>query len=762
MNPIPDYKNPSLSVEQRVDDLLARMTVEEKVAQLHRTFWEELDFLGEDVGFLDAEGNLSSTQAMKQLEHGICGMGRPSLKRTPRQAAVLTNAIQRYLLEHTRLGIPAFFNEEALHGLMAYRATSFPQAIALASTWNPELVEQIFTAAAHETRTRGSNYVFTPVLDLAREPRWGRTEETYGEDPYLVSRMGAAAVRGLQGRGPAIDKQHVIATAKHYTAHGQPEGGTNCAPANFSERILREQFLPPFQAAIVEAGAGSVMASYNEIDGIPSHVNTWLLQDILRQEWGFRGFVTSDGGGVDQLIHMHHVAADHAEAARKALEAGIDIELGRCFATLIEQVQAGRVAEATLDAAVKRVLRAKFLLSLFDDPYVDPDEAERVNNSPAHRSLALQAARQALVLLKNAGDMLPLDIDKLKTMAVIGPNATELHLGGYSYDPGQGVTILDGIQARVGDKVQVLYAEGCRINEGRRDWRAWWVDDVIPPDPTEDAARITEAARIARLADVALLVLGENEATCREGWSQDHLGDRDTLALPGNQDALVRAVLETGTPIVILLINGRPLSIPSIVECVPAILEGWYLGQEGGTAAAEVLFGDVNPSGKLPVTFPRTVGQLPVYHYQKPSAKRGFLFSDNTPLFPFGHGLSYTTFGYQNLRLEPRQIGVGGKAQVSVEVTNTGTRAGEEVVQLYLRDRVSSVTRPIRELKGFSRLSLQPGETRSVSFTLTPDDLSFLDVHMQRVVEPGLFDVMVGGSSAQLESVTLEVVSLPD
>jgi beta-glucosidase len=757
METTPDYKNPILPVEQRVDDLLGRMTVAEKVAQLHRTFWEELDFLGEDASFLDAEGNLSSARAAIQLEHGICGMGRPSLRRTPRQAAVLTNAIQRFLLENTRLGIPAFFNEEALHGLMAFRATSFPQAIALASTWNPALVEQIFTAAALETRTRGSNYVFTPVLDLAREPRWGRTEETYGEDPYLVSRMGAAAVCGLQGRGPAIDKKHVIATAKHYAAHGQPEGGTNSAPVNISERILREQFLLPFQAAVVEAGAGSVMASYNEIDGIPAHVNTWLLQKVLRQEWGFQGFVTSDGGGVNDLINLHHVAADEAEAARKALEAGIDIELGRCFATLIEQVQAGRIAEATLDAAVRRVLRAKFMLGLFDDPYVDPDEAERVNNSPAHRDLALQAARQAIVLLKDEGGLLPLDRSQLKTLAVIGPNAADLHLGGYSYDPGQGVTILDGIKAKVGDTVQVLYAEGCRINEGVRDWRAWWVDEVIPPDPAEDAARITEAVRVARSADIALLVLGENEATCREGWSQDHLGDRDTLALPGNQDALVRAVLETGTPVVVLLINGRPLSIPEIVERVPAVLEAWYLGQEGGTAVAEVLFGDVNPSGKLPITFPRTVGQLPAYHYQKPSAKRGFLFSDSTPLFPFGHGLSYTTFGYQNLRVEPRQIGVGGKAQVSVEVTNTGQRAGDEVVQLYLRDRISSVTRPIRELKGFTRISLQPGETRSVTFTLTPDDLSFLDVHMQRVVEPGLFDVMVGGSSAQLESVTLEV-----
>jgi len=761
---MPAYRNPALPIEQRVADLLSRMTLEDKVAQVHRVIWEELDFLGEDVALLDAEGNLASAGATRHLAHGVSGFGRISLKRTPRAAAALTNALQQYLRQHTRLGIPALFNEEGLHGLMAYRATSFPQAIALASTWDPALVEQIFTAAALETRTRGSNYVFTPVLDVARDPRWGRTEETFGEDPYLIARMGVAAIRGLQGNGPWIDKRHVIATAKHYAAHGQPEGGTNSAPANFSERILREQLFPPFEAAVVEANVGSVMASYNEIDGIPAHVNVWLLRDVLRREWGFQGFVTSDGGGVDQLVSLHHVAADKAEAARRALQAGVDVELGSCYATLAGQIQAGLIAKDTLDVAVARVLRAKFRLRLFDDPYVDPDEAERVNNCAEHRALALKAAHEAIILLKNEGNMLPLDLRQIKpgvlirTIAVIGPNAADLHLGGYSWDPGRGVTVLEGIRAKVGSAAEVRYAEGCRITEPPNDWRAWWEDDVIAPDPAADAARIAEAVHAAEAADVVLLVLGENEATCREGWSQEHLGDRDTLDLPGRQEELARAVVATGKPVVALLINGRPLSVNYLTARVPAILEGWYLGQEGGTAVADVLFGDVNPSGKLPITFPRSVGQIPAYHYHKPSARRGFLFSDIAPLFPFGHGLSYTTFAYANLRVEPARIGVGGTATVSVQVTNTGQRAGDEVVQLYLRDQVSSLTRPVKELKGFARITLQPGETRTVTFTLTPGSLAFLDAQQECVVEPGLFDVMVGSSSVHVQTVTLEVV----
>jgi beta-glucosidase len=607
-------------------------------------------------------------------------------------------------------------------------------------------------------RVRGVHLALTPVLDLARDPRWGRTEETYGEDPYLTAVLGVAAVRGLQGRGPAVDRRHVLATAKHFAVHGQPEGGTNVAPGNYAERVIREQFLRPFQAAVQEAGVACVMASYNEINGIPSHINRWLLRDILRREWGFRGIVISDGWGVNDLVRLHHVAETYAEAARKALQAGIDLELGTCFAELVQEVREQRVAEATLDAAVARLLSAKFALGLFEDVYVDPDEAERLTNCAAHRQLALEAAHKAIVLLKNEGNLLPLDMASLRTIAVIGPNAADLHLGGYSADPGCGFSVLEGIRQKVGSRARVLYAEGCRITEGVQGWAAWSEDAVVPGDPAENAARIAEAVRVAQEADVALVVVGDNESTCREGWSPEHLGDRDSLDLLGQQDELIRAVVETGTPTIVLLINGRPIAINYAAAHVPAILEGWYLGQETGVAVADVLFGDVNPGGKLPITFPRSVGQLPAYYYHKPSARRGYLFTSIEPLFPFGHGLSYTAFRYENLRLASPRIGVGGVAHVRVDVTNTGNRTGDEVVQMYIRDQVSSLTRPVKELRGFQRITLQPGETRTVEFDLPPEALAFLDENMEWVVEPGLFDVMVGGSSAQVSTVQLQVV----
>ena len=655
------------------------------------------------------------------------------------------NKIQRFLVKQTRLGIPAFAIDEALHGLMAQGSTFFPQAIGLASTWNPDLVHEVFTATAAEMRARGGSYALTPVLDLARDPRWGRTEETYGEDPHLVSRLGVAAIRGLQGDHLPIDQQHVIATAKHFAVHGQPEGGRNAAPANYAERDIREFFLVPFQAAVVEAHVQSVMASYNEINGIPVHVNHWLLRDVLRQEWGFGGFITSDGGGIRQLVTDHHVAANQAEAARKVLQAGIDFELDTCFGTLLSQVREGVVPEALIDTAVARILRAKFLLGLFEQPYAEAAYAERLTNCGAHQQLALRAARQAIVLLKNDGNLLPLDRHALKSIAVIGPNAAVTHLGGYSAEPAYDVSVLEGIRHKVGEAISVVYAEGCRITEGVQGWQGWWNNEVVPGDPIEDEARIAEAVAAARSADVALVVVGENEATCREAWSENHLGDRASLDLLGRQDDLVQAIVATGTPTIVLLINGRPLSINWIAEHVPAILEGWYLGQETGTAVAEVLFGDVNPGGKLPITFPRSVGHIPAYYYRKPSAQRSYLSSPSGPLFPFGHGLSYTTFEYHDLQVTPAQIKPGGKAVVSVRVVNTGSRPGDEVVQLYVRDQISSVTRPVKLLQGFQRITLAPGADQTIEFEITPDQLSFLDEHLERIVEPGLFDLMVGG-----------------
>jgi beta-glucosidase len=746
--PQPAYRNPNLPIEVRVADLLKRMTLEEKVDQLaggrRRTHAEE-------------------NPEAKQVFEKLAQLYRENSQVSAHDAAEARNAAQHYLVEKTRLGIPALFQGEALHGFMANGSTSFPQVLGLASTWDPELVQQAFHAAGDEMASAGVSQAFSPVLDLARDPRWGRTEETYGEDPYLVSRMGVAAINGLQGTSGMIDRHHVMATAKHFAAHGQPEGGTNTAPANYSEREIRETFLVPFRAAVEQAHVGSVMASYNEIDGIPAHINHWLLDRVLRQEWGFRGYVVSDGAGLQMLVETHHVAADKAEAARKALAAGVDFDLsdGSVYATLVDQVREGKIAEAELDKAVARVLGAKFRLGLFDHPYVDADYAQRITNSAEHQQLALKVAQKSIVLLKNEGNLLPLDIKKYKTIAVIGPNAADVHLGGYSRDPGAGnqVSILDGIRKRAGADAKVVYAEGCKITTGKQGWAAWYENDVKQPEPGSQAESIRNAAALARTAGVAIVVVGENESTNREAWSENHLGDRDSLDLLGAQEELVRAIMETGTPTVVLLINGRPLSINYIKEHVPAILEGWYLGEQGGVAAANVIFGDVNPGGKLPITFPRSVGELPDFYNHKPSRNRSYLFSGRDVLFPFGFGLSYTQFHFDNLRVEPQTVGPAGTAKVSIDVTNAGSREGDEVAQLYIHQRVASITRPVEQLRGFKRVTLKPGEKITVEFEVGPDDLSLLDVNMNRVVELGTFDLMVGANSAQTSSVPLQVVA---
>ncbi|HYK21612.1 MAG TPA: glycoside hydrolase family 3 N-terminal domain-containing protein [Pyrinomonadaceae bacterium] len=753
----PDYKNPKLPVERRVADLLSRMTLEEKVAQL-TCLWGGRPQVGPQTDFSVDRGEFSPAKAAEVMKYGIGQIARQRERKGPREGAMFANAVQKWLVENTRLGIPAIFHDEILHGNMAQGSTSFPQPIALATTWDPEFVAKIFTAGALETRARGSEQVLGPNLDLARDPRWGRTEETYGEDPYLTSRMAVAIVRALQGPGPGVDENHVMATAKHFAAHGQPESGANIGPVNFSERALREYFLPSFKAAVTEAGIMSVMPSYNEIDGVPSHANRWLLQKILREEWGFNGLVVSDYYAIPQMVDLHHVAADKDAAAKLAIEAGVDAELPDpdAFPLLVRLVKEGQVSEAALDRAVARNLRAKFLLGLFENPYVDVERAVRVTNSSEHQALAAEAARRSLTLLKNENNLLPLNVSALKSIAVIGPNAARVHLGGYSDNPGRGVSVLQGVKDKVGSRINVAYAEGCKITKEGGDWFA---DTAHLSDPAEDRKLIAEAVQVARASDVALLVLGGNEDTNKEGWADTHLGDRDSLDLIGRQNDLVKAVLETGKPTIVLLINSGPLSINYIAENVPAILEGFYLGQETGTGVADVLFGDYNPSAKLTISFPRSVGQLPLYYNRKPTARRGYLFANKEPLFPFGFGLSYTTFAYSNLKVNPARIGVAGETRVSVTVTNTGKRAGDEVVQLYIRDLVSSVTRPIMELKDFKRVSLGPGESKTVEFVITPDKLAFLDLNMKTIVEPGWFDIMVGASSVKYETAKLEVVA---
>jgi len=749
------YRDSNAPVEQRVADLLSRMTLEEKVAQLTST----MEMLGFDSGasksFVDKQGKFLPEHAAEIFGRGIGQISRPGGMRGPRETAEFTNAIQKWMIENTRLGIPVMFHEEALHGPATHGATSFPQAIALASTWDSDLVYEVFSATALETRSRGVHQVLSPVLDLARDPRWGRTEETYGEDPYLAARMGVAAVRGFQGNAPPVDKAHVIATGKHFAVHGQPENGTNVGPANYSERIIREQFLVPFEAAVKKAKLQSIMASYNEIDGVPSHANRDLLEGILRSEWGFAGHIVSDYFGIRELKEKHFVAGSYEESARQALEAGVDLELpyAEVYPLLLEQVRQGRISEAALDASVARVLRSKFITGLFDDPYADPDLAEKVSNSQEHRVLALRAAREAIILLKNEGGLLPLDKDKFKKIAVIGPNAEEVHLGNYSGFPERGVSILQGIKDRVGAE-NVIFAEGCRITENRP--APFSNEEIRFGDPELNAGRIREAFSIAEKADVIILALGGNELTSRESWT-GHLGDRDSLDLPGSQDDLVRAMMGLGKPVVVFLQHGRPNAINYISENVPAILEGWYLGQEGGTAVADVLFGDYNPGGKLPVSVPRTTGQLPIFYNYKPTARRGYIGSATDPIYPFGWGLSYTTFKYANLSVTPDNIGTGAKTAVSVDVTNAGNVTGDEVVQLYIRDEVSSVTRPVKELKGFKRITLEPGETRTVSFSLGPEELSFLDRDMHRTVEPGAFRIMIGGNSVDLMEIVLNV-----
>ena len=747
----PRYKDASLPIEDRVADLVGRMTLEEKVDQITGG-WEGR------VGVVDSTGTYNAEQARKFLlnEWG------DEQKFPPRQAAILRNGIQRFQLEKTRLGIPEMFLSEGLHGVMEYGSTSYPQALGLAATWDPALVKRVFSAVGDEAGSRGLGQVFSPVLDIARDPRWGRTEETYGEDPYLVSRMGVAAIEGLQGDDFLIGRHHVMATAKHFAVHGQPEGGTNTAPGNYSERVIRENFLVPFQAAVQEARVGSVMASYNEIDGVPSHMNRWLLGKVLRQEWGFKGYIISDDFGIQMMAQTHHVATNTQDAARLALAAGVDYDLsdGSAYRSLVDQVKQGLVPASEVDQAVAHVLAVKFRLGLFDDPYTDPDYAERVTNGEEHRKIALEAARKAIVLLKNDKNLLPLDLAKLKTIAVIGPNAADVHIGGYSRNPVYGVSVLDGIRARVGNKASVLYAEGCKITNAPQGYLGSEAENVQLVDPKTQTASIQEAVETARKADVAILVVGENESTNREAWSEDHRGDRDSLDLLGAQNDLIKAVVETGTPTVVLLLNGRPLSINYIAEKVPAILEGFYLGEEGGTGAAEVIFGDVNPGGKLPITFPHTVGALPDFYNHKPTDNRSYEFSTRQPLFAFGYGLSYTTFSFDNLRVEPKEIFTGGTAKVSVDVTNTGKRAGDEVTELYVHPRVSSVSQPVMQLKGFERITLQPGEKKTVEFTITPEMLSILNLDMNRVVEPGVYELMVGPSSDKTSTVRLSVTGL--
>jgi beta-glucosidase len=764
--PLATYQDASAPVDRRVADLLARMTIEEKVAQLV-TVWTQR------ASIQDAQGRFAPANAKALLGNGLGEIARPSeiangakgpRVRSPREQAEFVNAVQKWVKENTRLAIPVMFHEEALHGLVAPLATPFPVPLALGSSWDPALVERVMAVAAKEARARGCQHVLAPVIDLARDPRWGRIEETFGEDPFLVTRFGVAAVHGYQGMTSQaaglqpLAKDKVFATLKHFAGHGSHEGGINTAPSLIPERLLRAELLPPFEAA-VKAGAWSVMPSYNEVDGVPSHVNRWLIEDVLRGEWGFTGLVASDYFAIAQLVERHHVAADKADAARRSIESGIDMELPDpdAFPALVALVKDGRVPMATIDRAVGRVLAGKFASGLFEQPYVDANEAETIVQTPAHRALALEAARRSIVLLKNDASLLPLDRTKVKTLAVIGPNAKGVHLGGYSSgQPPAGVDMLAGITKAAGAGVKIVYAEGVRITEHDANW---WQDPVTLADPDKNRTRIAEAVKLAQQADAIVVIAGTNESTSREAWADNHLGDASDITLSSQQDALIEALAALKKPIALVLVNGRPLALANVAPRVSAMLETWYLGVEGGTAVGEALFGDINPGGKLPVSLPKNVGQLPVYYNRRPTSFRDYLDVSREPLFPFGHGLSYTTFTLGQPAVAPASIGVNEQATVTVSIANTGTRRGDEVVQLYIRDVVSSVTRPVKELAGFERVTLEPGEKKTVTFTLGADALSLIGVDMKRVVEPGRFDLMVGASSATLKTIPLDVVA---
>ncbi len=761
------YKDASQPVAARVEDLLRRMTLEEKVAQMIGV-WEKKG----DIQ--DAKGNFSAAKASRVFPNGLGQITRPSDKRgvtasnnaagvaadavnrTAQETADYINAAQRWAVEQTRLGIPMIMHEEALHGYVARGATSFPQSIALASSWDPALVERVFSVAAREMRARGANLALAPVVDVARDPRWGRIEETYGEDPYLVGEMGLAAIRGFQGTTLPLKPDKVMVTLKHMTGHGQPENGTNVGPANISERTLRENFFPPFERAVKELPVQAVMASYNEIDGIPSHANKWLLDDVLRREWGYKGSVVSDYFAIKELNTRHRLyGTDMAAAGRRALDAGVDMELpdAEGWSTLAQMVKSGQVPQEQVDNAVRRILTMKFQMGLFEHPYADARTAEAKTATPDAIALAREAAVRSMVLLKNRNNLLPLDPAKVGRMLVVGTHARDTPIGGYSDVPKHVVSVLEGMQQAAQGRFSVDYAEGVRLTRSRQ----WAADKVDLVPAAENAPLIEEAVRKAAQADTILLVLGQNEQLSREAWADAHLGDRQNLDLIGEQNELARRLFATGKPVVVVLLNGGPLAATYLEANAPAIVEGWYLGQETGNAVADVVLGRANPGGKLPVSVPRSEGQLPIFYNHKPTARRGYLFDTTAPLYPFGYGLSYTSFDVGAPRLAKATIGRDDTVRVSVDVANTGRRAGDEVVQLYVRDDEATVTRPVLELKHFQRVTLQPGEKRTVTFDLKPSDFAFWNVAMHRVVEPGTFTISAGNSSTALKTTTLTV-----
>jgi beta-glucosidase len=740
------YKRSDLPAEIRARDLLSKMTLEEKMMQLGSVWGYEL---------LDQEGRFSEERANELLRHGIGQITRPggATNLEPAEVVKFVNQIQRYLVERTRLGVPAMIHEECLAGYMGLGATNFPQPIAMASTWDPDLVRRVACAIGSDMKKVGAHQGLAPVVDVVRDPRWGRTEESFGESPYLVARMGVAYIEGIQENG-------VVATTKHFVAYGASEGGKNWAPSIVACRELREVFMLPFEAAVKCANVLSVMNAYSEIDGVPCACSEELLSDVLRKEWGFKGIVVSDYFAVDVLRSYHRIAKDKGQAAKLALQAGIDIELPRidCYYELKKLVEAGELSESALDEALYRVLLMKFQLGLFEQPYV-----EACASLPKHDDLALEVARKSIVLLKNDG-ILPLK--KNTKVALVGPNAKSVRnmFGDYSYythiralldtanlgsinAPSFNLKRLEEIvnkelqrvmsvyDALKSEGVDVEWAEGCGVLEG-------------------DESTIREAVNLAEKCDVIVAVMGDRSGLtkdCTSGESRDSAN----LRLPGLQERLLLELAKTHKPIVLVLLTGRPYALGSVEDKVNAILEAWLPAEAGGQAIVDVLLGRVNPSGRLPISFPRSAGQIPVFHYVKPSGGRSHWHKDYVdesvePLYPFGHGLSYTKFEYSNFHIESKRVPTAGEIVLKVDVKNVGDREGEEVVQLYVGREYGSVTRPVKELKGFARVHLEPGQKKTVQFKIHTDVLSYYNRRMELVVEPGVYKFMVGASSADI------------
>jgi len=776
-----NYKNSNLPVEERVADLLKRMTLEEKVAQLQSTHAgrPKLD-----------DALFNNTKKLDSMYGNGAGMINPAFDETMEQTIERRNKLQTWLKTKTRLGIPIIFIDEAHHGLVQRNVDVFPHGIGMACSWDTALMKQIYSYVANQASSRGTSLVLSPVVDVVRDPRWGRTGECWGEDPYLNGTIGTAVVRGLQGGSSGIiASNHVAATLKHYTGHGQPEGGNNTGPANYSIRALREFHMEPFRIIIKNANPAAIMASYNEVDEIPSHANKWLLTDVLRKEWAYKGIVVSDWFGIDQLMQKHRFASDIKECALKAINAGVTVDLpyGINYRHLTELVKTGKVSMKTIDDAVASVLRIKFQMGLFERETINVKEALAFNQKTEGRALALKIAEESMVLLKNEpfgsvqGSLLPIKKDQYKKIAVIGPCGAVNYLGDYSGVPSKNVSILDGIKNKVaippsphgegqGVRPEVSYAKGCHLTlngDTISQNNFQFIDSIKFASKEENQKLINEALELAKQSDFIVLAIGENEQFSREAWT-NHWGDVTDLNLQSQQEELVKAIHATGKPYVVYLMHGRPLSINWVAQNSPAIIDGWFCGEEAGNAFANILFGDVNPSGKLTVSVPRSVGQIPIVYNAKPTSQfYGYVTEKNSPLFSFGHGLSYTTFSYSNprysIRIGPNEpkfwvMEKSGSSQIALDITNTGEIKGDEIVQLYIRQKSGhSVVRPIKELKGFQRISLDAGETKTVSFTITPEMLKHWAADMKYAVEPGVYEVMIGRSSNDVQKIELTI-----